>query len=167
MQEVAVYDARRVPPNWSELLLPSQVAVFQEDALTGIVIDADGLASSVPKCLVFDSLDEARSYCRARNAEMPRLQLAIYDSRGRGADPLAIFGELKGGTHELTSPFRRAVACACLVASLILIWFDWRVDFDRQWPSILASKLLVTSAVFLVWELALIAEKALARRRRA
>jgi hypothetical protein len=53
------------------------------------------------------------------------------------------------------------------VGSLILIWFDWRVDFDRQWPSILASKLLVTSAVFLVWELALIAEKALARRRRA
>lgn len=167
MQEVDVYDSHRMPQNWSELLRANQVAVFQQDADTGVAINSEGgISARNPKCLIFDSLDDAQGYCRDRSACTPGIQLAIFDWRGRGVEPLAIFGEAKGGDQELGSPFRRAVAIVCVAASLLLIWFDWRVDFDRQWPSILASKLLVTGAVLLVWELTLLAEKALAKRKR-
>lgn len=66
-------------------------------------------------------------------------------------------------TRELTGRFRRWFSSALIVASVLLICIDWRSDFERMWPSILAWKFLTTALVFITWEAAWLAEAYLAK----
>jgi hypothetical protein len=52
-----------------------------------------------------------------------------------------------------------------LSTATVLIWLDWRSDFERMWPSILAWKLVTTALIFITWELALLTEKYIRSRR--
>jgi hypothetical protein len=54
-----------------------------------------------------------------------------------------------------------------VVVSIVLIWWDWRSDFDRMWPSILAWKFVTTALVLIVWEATLIVERRLRRQASA
>jgi hypothetical protein len=67
-------------------------------------------------------------------------------------------------TREMSGPFRRWFSSFLIVASVLLIWIDWRSDFERMWPSILAWKLITTALVFITWEAALLTQKYLFNR---
>lgn len=159
---VKVYDPGRNPPEWNRLLRCTEVAVFTEDGQAEVPL-LNGCRE--PTCEIFDNIESAASYCRALVSEKPRLRCVIFDSRGRSGDPLAVYENPRLRTREITGRFRRWFASTLIAASVLLIWLDWRSDFERMWPSILAWKLVTTALVFITWEAALLAQHLLAKRR--
>jgi len=89
----------------------------------------------------------------------------IFDSKGRGSDPIAVYENPKLRTGEISGPFRRCSSAAMITAAVVPIWIDWRRDFEKMWPSILAWKFVTTALVFVTWESVLIVPKLLDKRR--
>jgi hypothetical protein len=158
---VRVYDPKRHPPDWSHLLIGSEVAVFAEDVYAETPA-ADALGEAT--CEIFDTLEIAHTHCSRLAAQDPSKRYYIFDSRGRGAEPLATVESPMLRTREMSGPFRRWFSSFLIVASVLLIWIDWRSDFERMWPSILAWKLITTALVFITWEAALLTQKYLFNR---
>ena len=70
MKEIPIYDPRRTPANWTELLAPSQYAVFQYDTRTGLHLSPAGALKET--CLIFDTLDEAAAAFEVVNSDYER-----------------------------------------------------------------------------------------------
>lgn len=155
---VRVYDARRNPPDWNALLSDSQVAVFVEDGHKELP-----LGGAEPTCEIFDDLPAAEAHCKELIQQNPKLRCLIFDHNGR-ANPLATYESSKLLNRELSVHFRRWSSAALMVTALVLIWYDWRSDFERMWPSVLAWKFVTTALVFITWEGVLILQRRLKRR---
>src|SRR5947207_12238422 len=79
MQEIKIYDATRMPANWTEVLSETQFVVFASDAASGAPRNPrNAVSGEQSTCLIFDSLDEAVAYCGSQQ-DVPRLRLDIYD----------------------------------------------------------------------------------------
>jgi hypothetical protein len=159
---VKVYDAARKPPEWHRMLIGTEVALFTEDADAELPLTGD---SGEPICQIFDSMEVAANHARNLVAEKPRLRCLVFDGRGRSGDPLAVYQNSKLRSREITGRFRRWFASTLMAASVLLIWLDWRSDFERMWPSILAWKLVTTALVFITWEASLLAQRFMAKWR--
>ena len=157
---VRVYDPNRNPPEWNALLTASQVAVFLEDGHKELP-----LGGAEPTCEIFDDLLAAEAHCRQLDQQNPRLRCLVFDHNGRGGNPLATYESPKLGRRELTTGFRRWSAAAMITAAIVLIWYDWRSDFERMWPSVLAWKLVTTALVFITWEAVLLVQRMLKRHQ--
>ena len=159
---VKVYDAKRNPPEWHRMLSGTEVAVFTEDAHSEVPVNGD---CREPICEIFDSLELAANHSLNLVAQRPELRCLVFDSRGRGGDPIAVYQSSELRSREITGRFRRWFSSTLIAVSVLLIWLDWRSDFERMWPSILAWKLATTALVFITWEAALVAQNFFAKRR--
>ena len=157
---VRTYDPNRNPPEWNRLLNQSQVAVFVEDGDRELP-----LGGAEPTCEIFDDLAQAEIHCQQLIEQDSRLRCLVFDRNGRGGNPLATFESPKLGRRELTSRFRRWSSTAMMTAAVLLIWYDWRSDFERMWPSVLAWKFVATALVFITWEAVLWLQPRLKRQR--
>ena len=161
---VRVYDPNRRPAEWTGLLSGPEVAVFVEDALAELPLkDEEGHAA----CEIFVDIKAAEIHCRSIIAVDAKLRCLVFDAKGRGGEPLAVYESPRLRTQEISGPFRRWFSIVLVVTALALIWFDWSSDFDRMWPSILAWKFLTTALVFITWEATLITQRWVAKRRAA
>jgi hypothetical protein len=118
---------------------PSQYALFHVDAKTGHHRNAYGrrLASHwSATCLLFDSLEEAKSYAAKKVAEMPSLACKIYD-RTEGADAAETTVNEAFGRKPTRQEFRRGllVGLAWIAASFVAFWYVWR----SGWTAILVG----------------------------
>jgi hypothetical protein len=159
---VVVYDPKRKPPEWNLLLTEAEVAVFIEHAASEVPVTG---AAGQPTCEIFEDLASAEIRCREIVARDPHLRCLVFDHRGRGLDPIALFESPVVQRRELGKAFRRWSTAVMLSTATVLIWLDWRSDFERMWPSILAWKLVTTALIFITWELALLTEKYIRSRR--
>ena len=152
MKEVAIYDPQRTPSNWNELLTARQYAVFQHDTRTGLHLSPTGALNET--CLVFDTLDEARSYCAARVEQAPEVTCEIFDQTGRGKDPIDTYVHQSIALAQ-RSYFRSRFFWAHIMTALGIIGLliDWRSDFVRMWPTILGLKFLTLAILFYAWGL--------------
>jgi hypothetical protein len=106
VEEIAVYDRNRKPPNWMELIQPTQYVVFVSDAETGAEMTGNGrypAPGDVPRCLIFDSLAEAEQFCRLKVEQIPNLRCDLFDSHGRANAPVVTFVSPLH-QHKLDSP---------------------------------------------------------------
>lgn len=158
---VRVYDPKRNPPEWNALLNGSQVAVFVEDAHRELP-----LGGSEPTCEIFDDLGTAEVHCKQLIEQNATLRCVVFDRNGRGGSSLATYESPKLSSRELTTRFRRWSSTLMITSAAWLIWYDWRSDFERMWPSVLAWKFVTTALVFITWEAVLIAQRRLKRRER-
>ena len=158
---VRVYDPHRDPPEWNRLLRGSEVAVFTEDANAELPA-TNSLRE--PTCEIFDDLSAAEVHCKALVASNLKLRCLVFDARGRGGEPIGVYVNPKLRTNEISGRFRRWISAALITIAVLLIWFDWRSEFDRMWPSVLAWKFVTTALVFITWEAVLLAQKILAKR---
>jgi hypothetical protein len=85
----------------------------------------------------------------------------VFDSTGRAGGPIATYENPKLRSREITSGVRRWFSVVMVLSASVLIWLDWRSDFERMWPSILAWKFLTTALVFITWEAVLIVQRRL------
>lgn len=135
--------------------------MFSEDAVSGLPAgDSEG-----PTCEIFDDIRLAELHCKELVAADVKLRCMVFDSNGRGADPVAVYENPGLRTGEITGSFRRWFSAAMITSAVVLIWIDWRSDFERMWPSILAWKFVTAALVFITWESVLIIESILAKRR--
>jgi hypothetical protein len=94
VQEIAVYDRKRKPSSWMELIRPTQYAVFFSDAKSGAEMSSSGQHLDLGderRCAIFDSLEEAEKFCRQKVEQIPKLRCDLFDSHGRANPPVATF----------------------------------------------------------------------------
>ena len=132
MDVVRLYDPARRPPNWDDVIRPTQFVAFSSDVDGGGSTDADGNpfpSTASATCLVFDSLAEARRFCEARVAEVPSVRFEVFDARGRVEAPLVVIvsrsraGTLEGSRRAML--VRKWAAIVLLAGAGPLVWYDY------------------------------------------
>jgi hypothetical protein len=153
MKEVAIYDPKRTPPHWTELLAPSQYAVFQHATETGLHVSPGGTRSET--CLIFDNLEEAKGYCASRVEQAQDITCEIFDRTGRASSPIESYVH-RSVEMKKNSVFRSRFFWAHIMTVLALVGLliDWRSEFVRMWPTILGLKFLTLAILFYAWGLA-------------
>jgi hypothetical protein len=128
VQVLRVFDPRRRPASWTEIVRPDQLAVFAKTADTDAACDADGqsFASTDEATLVlFDSLDDARDFCERRVGVNPAIQFDLYDYEGKANPPLlTIVSETRASaleTHPAALRRRKLTALGLISSAAVCI----------------------------------------------
>jgi hypothetical protein len=132
MQVIRLYDPGRALPQWRDHIGPGQFAAFSTCVDTGAACDADGAVFPSPDlitCAIFDSLESATEFCRARVERTPGVRFDIFDSAGRTQPPLQTVVHpsrtptLEGNPRSVRTS--TAFGILLLIAAPFLLWFDW------------------------------------------
>jgi hypothetical protein len=138
MQQLKLYDPNRTPPNWTDVMSPTQFAVFLSDATSGghrnpnsaVRTGESTLADSAEaSCLLFDSLDEAVAYCIAQQ-NVPRLRLDIYDKAGKSKEPLRTFVPKEHTRRAHAGRFYLGIAFPCQRTATRRLRLDHALGMD-------------------------------------
>jgi hypothetical protein len=151
MQEIALYDPERRPPNWTDLLRPGQYAVLHSDVGTDVEKTTSGKylgATDKSTCLVFDSLPEAEAYCEAKVDEVRTLRCDIYDHAGKSKPPLVTYVH----RAQLKRPRRRILlGWALIAASLPCFWIDWQQGGALIFPTVIGINMIFVGLRLIYW----------------
>src|SRR5215469_142495 len=158
MREILVYDPKRVPTHWSELIQPGQYAVFLSDVQSSAPMSSDGSlvnSGSMHSCLLFDSLPEAEAYCREAVQKFPRIRYDLFDSAGRVNPPVTVFVNQKfAHTLDTESRAHHIVlwGLVAIAVSVALFSYAWKTGArEVWWPSLLGSNMLFAGLRLLHW----------------
>jgi len=158
LHEVLLYDAKRRPASWMEIIQPGQYAVFHKDAHTEIETNSEGkyLPSGAPStCLIFNSLPEVKSYCQARVQQFRNLRCEVYDSEGKAKPPLAILlnPEIAKTLEESPAGAKRKIVTgvALMVLSIPLFIWDWKGGWDLILPTLAGINMVFIGFRILLW----------------
>lgn len=147
--EIRLFDPHRDPRDWTDLLGPTDSAVFVKSRTTLVSLDANGKPFPNPDdttCLVFRSVDAARQFCESTVEALPHVRCEVYDSQGLAHPPLLVVvhpsfhQEEESGSRS--SRLRRLIAGALLLASAPLLWMG------VHWPNDLTPYLAFTCILF-------------------
>jgi hypothetical protein len=147
MQRVAIYDPKRVPKNWVELLRSGQFAVFLRGVFTSVELDHQGTLvadDAAQCCFIFDSLADAKQFCLEVVERAEHVQCEIYDERGMAIEPLFRIVNKRHQHRIGTKPHRSLMLGGVLSMALSapLFWFDWLSSGARMWPTIFGINIL-------------------------
>jgi len=141
-----------------QIIQADQYAVFHRDAKTEVETDAAGRYwhnSANATCLIFDSLEEAESYCVSKVNEIPAVVCEVYDSAGKANPPLrSVVNQLSTRyMRESASAGRRRIWLGWLlcIGSPPLFWIDWRSHGELIIPSIIGFNLLFIGFRLMIW----------------
>jgi len=170
LQKVALYDPRRRPANWMQIIQPGQYAVFHKDARTEIETNSEGayLPSGEPStCLIFDSLEEAKKYCELRVQQFSNLRCEIYDHAGKARLPAAIVlnPALAGSLEESPANSKRKIimGIALMLLSLPLFFWDWKFNWSLILPTLIGLNLIFFGFRIAFWGIGML-ERSKARQ---
>jgi hypothetical protein len=153
VQVVKLYDPARKPTEWTGLVHAGQFAVFHSDIATDVERAADGhylQAGEDSTCLVFDSLDEAETYCESKVEEIPDLRCDIYDHAGKSKAPMLTYAN----TIHLNAGARRAKWGWALVgASVPCFWVEWHWHGTLIVPMVIGINLVFAGLRLVYWGL--------------
>jgi len=160
-REFKVYDRTRQPADWTSLVGPTQCAAFLKDVKTANPLATDGreiVRLSDCRFLLFDHLEEARTFCEAQVQRYPFMCCEIFDAEGKAKPPLLVVMHPSAARKDELSPTwvkrRKVFAIASLVAAGVLFVADWRSEYELLWPSLLAVNLLPLGLRLLYWNTA-------------
>ena len=148
MQRVLIYDPKRVPRNWVELLHSGQFAVFLRGDFTSVELAHQGTLvadDAAQSCFIFDNLADAKQFCLEVVERADQVQCEIYDERGMAIEPLFTIVN-KRQQHRIGT--RKTVRSLVLggvfsmALSVPLFWFDWLSSGARMWPTIFGVNIL-------------------------
>jgi len=161
LREFKVYDETRRPSDWTSLVGPTQCAVFPKDLKTANPLTTDGREiDHLRDCifLLFDRLDEARTFCEAQVQKHPFMCCEIFDADGKAKPPMLVIMHPAAARKDELSlrsvKRRKVIAIASLVAAPVLFIADWRSEYELLWPSLLAVNLLPLGLRLLYWNTA-------------
>jgi len=157
MQIVRLYDQRREPQGWMQIIQPTEFAAFATLADSVAVCDADGVPTSMDdaSCIIFATLPEAEAFCRARVALNPNLRFEIRDAAGLRRPPLftIVHPSRTAALEGSRTKMRRKIyaAIALLAVGPLLIWFDWTFyDGVLVMPTILGINALLIAVRLII-----------------
>ena len=139
MRQVLLYDPKRMPAEWTELIQPGEYCVFLSDAENATPLGLDGTpvaSASGNFCLIFPSLSEAETYSKIVVEKIPRMRCEVFDSAGRMKPPVLVFVD-PAFAHTLESeasaPRLFRFGFLALGISLPLFWWGWKSSADGSW----------------------------------
>ena len=157
--EIRLFDPRRTPRDWTDVIGPTQCAVFLRDRATSVSRNADGKPFPDPDattCLLFDRIDEARDFSEAKVRALPHLRCEIYDADGLAHSPLLVIVHPDVQHEEETGSFwsrrRRVIAVILFLMAPPLIWLDRRHANSLILPTFLAFNCILLGLRFLYWD---------------
>jgi len=155
--EIRLFDPRRDPRDWIDLLGPTQCAVFVKDRKTSSSLAPDGRSYPSPDattCLVFDSIDAAQQYCQAKVQGLPHLRCEIYDKQGLAQPPLLVVVHPDFYADEDSGPRwsrrRKQIVGGLVSVSILLLWAG--VHWSSDLFPFLAFTCIVLALRFLYWD---------------
>ena len=157
--EIRLFDPRRSPRDWTEVLGPTQCAVFLKDRLTSASRNLEGKPYTDPDattCLVFDRIEDACRYCEDKVKALPQLRCEIYDPEGLAHPPLLViihadfYQEEDSGSYW--SRRRKWIAILLFLMAPPLIWVDMRRANSLVLPTFLAFNCILLALRFLYWD---------------
>ena len=160
--EMKLYDPLRDPAQWTEVLGPTQCAVFLKDALTAAPFSPAGdplVDGQDATCLVFDNIDPAQQFCEALVTSRPHVCCEIFDREGLAHPPLVVILHPSRRRHDqsgaLWAKRRGAIAAVLLCGALPLIWVDWKNGWSSFLPTFFAINMIVAGLRFVYWDFGL------------
>lgn len=157
--EIRLFDPRRDPRDWTDVIRPTQCAVFFKDRATSASIDSNGKPYSNPNdttCFLYDHIDAAIQFCEARVRTVPNLRCEIYDAEGLAHPPLTVIihpdFQHQEDTGSLWSRRRKLTALILFLISPPLIWLDIRHHSELILPTFLAFNCILLALRFLYWD---------------
>jgi hypothetical protein len=156
--EIRLFDPRRNPQNWIDLMHPTECAVFLKHRTTTAALRADGHpfpTSNDTTCTVFRRLDDARQFCEARVQALPHLRCEIYDAQGLAHPPLLVVihhdHQPREDASARWSRCRKLIAGALFLISIPLIWFGTRQSPSSDLATFLAINCIFVALRFIYW----------------
>jgi hypothetical protein len=146
VQVVRIHDAGRRPASWAEIVRPGQFVAFA--------------APSDGTCVLFDSLDEARTFCEAGVLAVPETRFDVFDAGGRANPPLLTVVHPSRAqsldSHPRMLHRRRVIAWALIAGGvLLLIYTAWQfADVEAIFPGVVGINLLLAGGRLLWFNLA-------------
>jgi hypothetical protein len=156
-REFKIYDKSRAG-DWTSLVGPTQCAAIFKDFETASPVSYRGEPfHKMSDCtfLLFDRLEEARSFCEAQVKQHPSMCAEIFDHQGRAKEPLLVVVDpsvAEKGELSATSVRKRkiwAIVLFCVGAPLVV--YDWTNDWDLIWPAVLGINMTVVGLRLLYW----------------
>jgi hypothetical protein len=157
--EIVLYDPRRKPQDWTDLIGRTDCAVFLKNRTDSTSLAPDGRPYPQPSdgtCVVFHSLDAAQQFCEAKVKELPHVRCQIYDAEGPAQRPLLVIvhpefqrNEESGATW---SRRRKLIMIGLILLSIPLFWVG---TLDRNSSDIaifFGINCLVLALRFLYWD---------------
>jgi hypothetical protein len=156
-REILVYDPKRRPLNWTEIILPHQCAVFLRNHRLGISVNRDGEPRTAESatCILFDSIVQAEPFCQATvNAKLD-LSCEILDYEGPMHPPLltVVFNH-SGGDDDTRGWFgrhRRIVFLFAVCAALPFFYYDFHHGGTLV-LTIIGINIIVAGLRVLLWD---------------
>lgn len=156
-REILVYDHKRRPHNWTEIILPHECAVFLRDRRLGVSVNRDGqpCTNESATCILFDSINQAEAFCRTAVKGKPDLSCEVLDYEGPLHPPLltVVFNH-SGGDDDTRGWFgrhRRIVFLFALCAALPLFYYDFRHEGTLV-LTIIGINIIVAGLRVLLWD---------------
>jgi hypothetical protein len=160
--EVRLYDPRRDPAQWTEIVLPAQCAVMLKDVATSAPLSRAGKpfgSSAEATCTVFDSLHAAQEFCEAIVAENPGIRCEIFGREGLAHPPLVVILHPSQQRHDESGTFwarrRRLIAIVLFAGALPLFWLEWHRGGSSFLPTFFGINMTVAALRFAYWDFGL------------
>ena len=170
--EIRLYDPRRDPRNWIDLMRPSDCAVFLKNRATSTACGPDGQPYATPNdvtCIVFPKLENARLFCEAKVQELPHVRCEIYDAEGLAHPPLLVIlhkdFQNQDDAGSVWSRRRKLIAGLLILAAVPLLWRGVRDSSSSDVLIFLAINCVVAALRFLYWDFGM-KQKEKGRRQR-
>ena len=160
--EIRLFDPQRNPPDWTDLMRPTDCAVFLRNQATSASLGTDGqpfrkLADTT--CIVFDRLDEVQRFCESRVQALPHLRCEIYDAQGLADAPLLVIihpdRQRKEEAGSFWSRRRKLIACTFSLVAVPLFWLGMRQSNSSDLETFLAFSCIFTALRFIYWDFGL------------
>ena len=155
--EIRLFDPGRSPQDWTDIIRPTQCAVFLKDRRNSVPVAPDGQSyknSAEVTCVLFDSLAAAQQFCKNRILSLPNLRCEIYDSGGLAHPPLLVIVhpdlQDKEEAGSLSARQRRLIALGLILASLPFFWLA-RHRSNADFFIFVAFSCVLLALRFLYW----------------
>jgi hypothetical protein len=150
-----LYDPRRSPAHWLEIVRPGEHCVFILDAKLRVPKDTDGREFTEGEAAVEITPDFASAvrFAEALVARHPELCCEIYDWEGKAGEPLRTVYEpsVRGRYEGLPWAKREASIGAALVSlGILLMIYDARRDLTWMWGYIIGAKCTIIGGAYLI-----------------
>ncbi len=160
--EIRLYDPRREPVEWTEVVLPAQCAVMLKDVATSAPLSREGRPLGRPDeatCMVFDSVAAAQQFCEAKVSENTGIRCEIFDREGLAHPPLVVIIHPSRQRHNESGTFwarrRRVIAIVLFAGALPLFWFDWHRGGSSFLPTFFGINMTVAALRLAYWDFGL------------
>lgn len=160
--EIRLYDPQRKPPDWVDLMQPTDCAVFLKNRTTSIPLASDGrefAGTAYATCILFKSFDTAQRFCDGKVKQLPEVRCEIYDAHGLASPPLAVVLHPEFQGEEEDGPIwqqRRKFIMAVLVLAAAILFGSAAVRPNLSDLMIfLGINCVVLALRFLYWDVGL------------